>query len=73
MRGVGGHGGRCCSNRQIRIDVRVVSASKAGSNIKWNSPTFQFGPHESAEAWRVLGSLELLRPTRLRRIAEAPL
>jgi hypothetical protein len=35
---------------------------KTGSNIKWNSPTFQFGPHESAEVWRALGSLELLRP-----------
>ncbi len=35
---------------------------KMGTNFKWNSPTFQFGPHESAEAWRLLGSLELLAP-----------
>ena len=35
---------------------------KAGSGVKGRSPTFQFGPHESAEVWRVLGSLELLKP-----------
>ncbi len=35
---------------------------KAGMNIKWNSTTFQFGPHESAESWRLLGALELLKP-----------
>jgi molecular chaperone DnaK (HSP70) len=35
---------------------------KAGSNVKGRSPNFQFGPHESAEVWRLLGSLELLAP-----------
>ncbi len=35
---------------------------KSGSNIRGRSPTFQFGPHESAEVWRMLGSLELLAP-----------
>ena len=35
---------------------------KSGSNIRWNSPTFQFGPHESAEVWRALGALELIKP-----------
>ncbi len=33
---------------------------KSGSNVKGRWPTFQFGPHESAEVWRLLGSLELL-------------
>lgn len=34
---------------------------KQGAGVKGRSPTFQFGPHESAEVWRALGSLELLR------------
>jgi molecular chaperone DnaK (HSP70) len=33
---------------------------KGGSNVRGRWPTFQFGPHESAEVWRLLGSLELL-------------
>jgi molecular chaperone DnaK (HSP70) len=32
---------------------------KSGSNVKGRWPTFQFGPHESAEVWRLLGSMEL--------------
>ena len=35
---------------------------KAGSNVRGRFSTFQFGPHESAEVWRLLGSLELLAP-----------
>lgn len=35
---------------------------KGGSGVRGRSPTFQFGPHESAEVWRLLGSLELLKP-----------
>jgi hypothetical protein len=35
---------------------------KSGINIRGRSPTFQFGPHESAEVWRLLGSLEHLPP-----------
>ncbi|MDB5289588.1 MAG: Chaperone protein DnaK, partial [Phycisphaerales bacterium] len=35
---------------------------KAGSNVFGRTRTFQFGPHESAEVWRMLGSLELLPP-----------
>ena len=35
---------------------------KAGAGLKGRSGAFQFGPHESAEAWRLLGSLELLKP-----------
>jgi hypothetical protein len=35
---------------------------KSGVGVKGRSPTFQFGPHESAEAWRTLGSLEHLKP-----------
>ncbi|MDB5173697.1 MAG: Chaperone protein DnaK, partial [Phycisphaerales bacterium] len=35
---------------------------KAGSNVFGRTRTFQFGPHESAEVWRMLGSLELLTP-----------
>ncbi|MDB5333703.1 MAG: Chaperone protein DnaK [Phycisphaerales bacterium] len=33
---------------------------KSGSNVFGRTRTFQFGPHESAEVWRMLGSLELL-------------
>ncbi len=33
---------------------------KSGANVKGRWPTFQFGPHETAEVWRVLGALELL-------------
>lgn len=36
---------------------------KSGTRIRWHARTFQFGPHESAEAWRALGSFELLKPT----------
>ena len=35
---------------------------KGGVSVRGRSPQFQFGPHESAEVWRLLGSLELLRP-----------
>jgi molecular chaperone DnaK (HSP70) len=35
---------------------------KGGVGVRGRSPQFQFGPHESAEVWRLLGSLELLRP-----------
>jgi molecular chaperone DnaK (HSP70) len=35
---------------------------KGGIGVRGRSPQFQFGPHESAEVWRLLGSLELLRP-----------
>jgi hypothetical protein len=35
---------------------------KGGVNVRGRSPGFQFGPHESAEVWRLLGSLELLSP-----------
>jgi hypothetical protein len=35
---------------------------KSGINIRGRSRAFQFGPHESAEVWRLLGSLELLSP-----------
>jgi hypothetical protein len=35
---------------------------KSGSNVYGRSANFQFGPHESAEVWRFLGSLELLIP-----------
>jgi len=35
---------------------------KGGVGARGRSPQFQFGPHESAEVWRLLGSLELLRP-----------
>lgn len=35
---------------------------KSGEKVRGKSPTFQFGPHESAEVWRLLGSLELLAP-----------
>ena len=35
---------------------------KSGAKIKWQAKTFQFGPHESAEAWRALGAFELLKP-----------
>ena len=43
---------------------------KAGSNVRGRSPTFQFGPHESAEVWRLLGSLELLPVTTKLEIGE---
>lgn len=33
---------------------------KGGANVRGRSPAFQFGPHESAEVWRLLGSLEHL-------------
>ena len=33
---------------------------KGGVNVKGRWPTFQFGAHETAEVWRLLGSLELL-------------
>ncbi len=36
---------------------------KGGIGVRGRSPQFQFGPHESAEVWRLLGSLELLRPS----------
>ncbi|QOV92399.1 hsp70 family protein [Humisphaera borealis] len=35
---------------------------KQGVGVKGRSSAFQFGPHESAEVWRTLGSLELLKP-----------
>jgi len=35
---------------------------KQGVAVRGRSPTFQFGAHESAEVWRLLGSMELLRP-----------
>lgn len=35
---------------------------KGGVNVKGRWPTFQFGAHETAEVWRLLGSLELLPP-----------
>jgi hypothetical protein len=35
---------------------------KSGSGVRGRSPNFQFGPHESAEVWRLLASLELLKP-----------
>jgi hypothetical protein len=35
---------------------------KNGVGAKGRSPEFQFGPHESAETWRLLGSLETLKP-----------
>jgi molecular chaperone DnaK (HSP70) len=34
--------------------------SGGGARIRWQARTFQFGPHESAESWRALGSMELL-------------
>ncbi len=34
---------------------------KDGVGVRGRSPQFQFGTHESAEVWRLLGSLELLR------------
>ena len=36
---------------------------KGGVGVRGRHATFQFGPHESAEVWRLLGSLELLKPT----------
>lgn len=35
---------------------------KGGVGVRGRLATFQFGPHESAEVWRLLGSLELLKP-----------
>jgi molecular chaperone DnaK (HSP70) len=35
---------------------------KQGAGFRARLSTFQFGPHESAEVWRLLGSLELLKP-----------
>lgn len=37
-------------------------ARKQGVGVRGRSAAFQFGPAESAEVWRLLGSLELLRP-----------
>jgi molecular chaperone DnaK (HSP70) len=37
-------------------------AGGGGGKIRWQAKTFQFGPHESAETWRALGSMELLAP-----------
>jgi molecular chaperone DnaK (HSP70) len=38
---------------------------KGGVGVRGRSPQFQFGPHESGEVWRLLGSLEMLRiPTK---------
>jgi hypothetical protein len=35
---------------------------KQGVGVRGRQAAFQFGPAESAEVWRLLGSLELLRP-----------
>jgi molecular chaperone DnaK (HSP70) len=35
---------------------------KNGVGVRGRLAAFQFGPHESAEVWRLLGSLELLKP-----------
>jgi hypothetical protein len=37
--------------------------ARKGGDAKGRSAAFQFGAHESAEVWRLLGSLELLRPS----------
>ena len=38
------------------------STGGGGGKIRWQAKTFQFGQHESAESWRALGSMELLKP-----------
>jgi hypothetical protein len=59
-------GGLSAAQQQILANPLAAAwrtyARKGGVNIKWNAATFQFGPHESAEAWRLLGALELLAP-----------
>jgi molecular chaperone DnaK (HSP70) len=42
-----------------RTHARKLSGG-GGAKIRWQAKTFQFGPHESAETWRTLGSMELL-------------
>jgi molecular chaperone DnaK (HSP70) len=42
-----------------RAFARKLSGG-GGAKIRWQAKTFQFGPHESAEAGRTLGSMELL-------------
>jgi molecular chaperone DnaK (HSP70) len=37
--------------------------ARRGGEARGRSAAFQFGAHESAETWRLLGSLELLRPS----------
>src|SRR3954468_16885391 len=44
-----------------RRHVRRVQ-SGGGGKIRWQAATFQFGPHESAESWRALGAMELIKP-----------
>jgi hypothetical protein len=44
-----------------RTHARKLSGG-GGAKIRWQAKTFQFGPHESAESWRALGSMELLSP-----------
>jgi hypothetical protein len=44
-----------------RTFARKLSGG-GGAKIRWQAKTFQFGPHESAETWRTLGSMELLAP-----------
>jgi hypothetical protein len=45
-----------------RTVVRKSAGAGGGGKIRWQAKTFQFGPHESAEAWRAVGSMELLKP-----------
>jgi hypothetical protein len=44
-----------------RTHARKLSGG-VGAKIRWQAKTFQFGPHESAETWRTLASMELLNP-----------
>lgn len=59
-------GGLSAAQQQVLADPLLAAwrayARRGGGNVKWSSPTFQFGPHESAETWRLLGALESLRP-----------
>jgi molecular chaperone DnaK (HSP70) len=45
-----------------RTYARKAAGPGGGGRIRWQARTFQFGPHESAESWRTLGSMELLKP-----------
>ncbi|HEX4125923.1 MAG TPA: hypothetical protein VHY37_14445, partial [Tepidisphaeraceae bacterium] len=59
--------GGLSAGQQVTLAEPLVAdwrtrARKAG-DARGRSPAFQFGPHESAEVWRLLGSLELLRPS----------
>jgi hypothetical protein len=60
--------GGLSAGQQTTLAEPLLAAMKsrlraAGPISQPKTSPFQYGPHESAEVWRLLGSLELLKPT----------